>query len=103
MWPQLRKTTEKSGVVIIIVLIIIMVMVVFGVTILSQSMSQSKTSRAQVDQIVADQWAKGVFWNAYTSGSCSGSPTTTINNRTYTATISSGSGPDQHCSVTVNY
>ncbi len=85
----------------VIVLIIIVMMMVLTVTILSQSMSQSKTSRSQVDQIVGDELAKGLFWNSYASGACStSSPTVTLNNRNYYATINSSG---INCTVAITY
>ncbi|MBI3602490.1 MAG: hypothetical protein HY209_06325 [Candidatus Omnitrophica bacterium] len=105
MWPQLRKTAQESGIVMVIVLLIVMVMMIFAVTILSQSMSQSKTSRSAVDQIVGDQLAKGLFWNSYASGSCFGSLTVPLNSRTYTATITNVliSPNISNCTINISY
>ncbi len=62
---QKGKIANQSGVIIIIVMMIIMVISIVSMTIFSQSMSQSKTSHAQVDQIVLEELAKGAFWVAY--------------------------------------
>ena len=67
MFLQLRKGSDNSGVILIIVMIILLVMATFSVGIFSQSMSQTKTSRSQVDDIVAEQLAKGVFFSSYNS------------------------------------
>ncbi len=66
MLRQLRKTKDDSGVVLIFVTIVLMILAIVSMGIFSQSLSQSKSSRAQLDQIVAGQLAKGAFWQAYT-------------------------------------
>ncbi len=80
----------------VIVLIIIMIMMIFSATILSISMSQSKTSHSQVDRIVTEELAKGDFWRAYNQATAGATPTFiypslytstfTANGTTYTAT-----------------
>ena len=102
MLVNLRKAKDTSGIVMVVVFIIIMVMTIVSATIFSQSMSQSKTARAQVDEIVAEQLAKGVFWNSYKPDgvfSTSFSPTT-LNNRVYTVTISN---PGSNVFLNVSY
>lgn len=102
MLIQLRKAKDTSGVVMIVVFIIIIVMMIVSATILSQSMSQSKTARAQVDEIVAEQLAKGAFWNSYRpDGTFSTSPSTpTLNNRVYSVNISN---PGTNVFVNISY
>lgn len=67
----LYKAGNKSGIVLIIVMIIIILMAIVSTTIFSQSMSQSKTARSQVDDIVAQQLAKGLYFKGYTSSAAS--------------------------------
>ena len=118
---RLHKITNDSGIVMVVILIIIMVMALVSATIFSQSMSQTKTSRAQVDQIVAEEFAKGAFWTAYNQALSNGSisypfyypgPLSTnlltfsVNNRTYSAqvtisTLTSSATPN--VVVTSNY
>ena len=65
MLRQLRKTKDDSGVVLIFVTIVLMILAIVSMGIFSQSLSQSKSSRAQLDQIVAGQLAKGAFWQEH--------------------------------------
>ena len=93
MLPQLRKITNNSGVILIIVLIILMVMGIVSISIFSQSMSQSTSSRSEVDQMVAEQLAKGAFWQSYNSTAggdfATGAHTTApINGRTFLINVS---------------
>jgi hypothetical protein len=107
MWPQLRTHKEK-GMVLVLVLIVLMVMGIFSITMFSQSMSQSKTSHAEVDAIVAEQLAKGIFWSSFYNTTVGGnlhalpnlSSNYTINNRTFSPseTISGN-----NINVTVSY
>ena len=110
---RFSKTASDAGVIMVIALIVIMVMVIASVTILSQSLSQSKTGDDQVKQIVAEQLAKGVFWSAYNSGVSSSSSTITtgsrpsqpINKHSYTPKVEQnvdGCGPNCY-KVTVSY
>ncbi len=75
--------------VLVTVLMIVIVLMILSVSILSQHMTQSNSSQAQVDQIRADQWAKGVFWNAYSSGNFipGTTPLGTYGGKTYNSTI----------------
>ena len=62
---MVNRLRNGTGVVLIIVIIIIFLMSIVSATIFSQSMSQSKTGRAQVNAIVAEQLAKGMYWKHY--------------------------------------
>jgi len=66
MFPQLKK--NESGVVLFIVLMVAIIIMIFSVGILTQSMNETNYAQQQVDQIISDQLAKGIFWNAYSSG-----------------------------------
>ena len=100
---------NSSGIVLIIVLIVIILMSIVSATIFSQSMSQSKTTRTQVDAIVAEELARGLYWKSFsqsnsetgtfnsacpTPGSCQ----TTINGRSFNPVITS-SGLDINVNV----
>ena len=105
---QIRKLSSSSGASLIMILIVISVMGVFAITILSQSMSETKTTRTQVDQIVAEQLAKGALWNSYDNhvpGSAIPATTTSsvnLNGRTYDTVVAHPAGTN-NVTVTVNY
>lgn len=65
MFKILVINKNDKGVILIVVLIIIIVMSIVSATIFSQSMSQSKTTRSQVDAIVAEELAKGQYWKSF--------------------------------------
>ena len=46
---------------------------------------KDRVLQQQIDQIISDQLAKGLFWNSYSTGNLSniGISTTTINGRVY--------------------
>ena len=75
--------------VLVTVLMIVIVMMILSINILSQHMTQSDFSQAQVHQIRADQFAKGVFWNAYPSGGFTPgtTPLGTYGGKTYSSTV----------------
>lgn len=84
MTNRLLARRGNQGIVLIVVLIIIFLMSIVSATIFSQSMSQSKTAGSQVDEIVAEQLAKGKFWQSYanshpeTGGAFTPTPDTTV-------------------------
>ncbi len=105
MLRQLRKTDSEQGIVLIIVLIVLMVMAIVSMTIFSQSMSQSKSARAQIDQITAEQLAKGGFWAAFSNTSSSSTAMSTsfpLNGRTFTLSVPSVSS-GSNLTATVSY
>ncbi len=106
MFPQLKKINNESGIVLFIVLMVAIIIMIFSVGILTQSMNETNYAQQQIDQIVSDQLAKGIFWNAYSSGMTGGVAVgTTMNGRTYNLTITSGapgSGVTPY-SVVANY
>jgi len=73
MFPQLKK--NESGVVLFIVLMVAIIIMIFSVGILTQSMNETNGAQQQIDQIISDQLAKGIFWNAYSSAYSSGNMT----------------------------
>ena len=105
---RFSKTAGDSGVIMVVVVIIIMVLSIFSITILSQSLSQSKTSDDQVKQIVAEQLAKGIFWSSYngvasSAGAIPVSPpfsSKNLNGHTYQISCGSSPGCNQ---VTITY
>ena len=95
MFRQLNgRVNRESGMVLVTVLMIVAVMMILCVSILSQNITQNTSSQAQVEQIRADQYAKGVFWNAYSSGVFTPGSTVLGNSagKTYTATVSPQAG-----------
>ena len=95
MFRQLNnRANRESGMVLITVLMVVAVMMVLSLGILSQNITQSTSSQAQVAQIRADELAKGIFWNAYSAGVFNSSNGTigTYNGVTYSATVSNPSG-----------
>ncbi len=86
--PLNNSQNHGSGMVLVTVLMIVIVMMILSVSILSQHMTQSDSSRAQVEQIQADQLAKGIFWNTYSMGTfTNGTTALNANNKTYNSTI----------------
>ena len=67
MFLQFKKLNNESGIVLFIVLMTAIIIMIFSVGILSQSMNEINYAQQQIDQIAADQLAKGIFWNAYSS------------------------------------
>ncbi len=101
MLRQLNDRIDReSGMVLVTVLMIVLVMMILSIGILSQNVTRSTSSQSQVEQIRADQFAKGVFWNAYSAGVFTSSNGTlgTYNGKTYSATVS----PQANNAYTVN-
>ncbi len=65
MRKRIFRVQNNKGIVLIVVLIVVFLMAIVSATIFSQSMSQSKTARIQMDDIVADQVTKGAYWQSY--------------------------------------
>ncbi|MBF0571601.1 MAG: hypothetical protein HQL12_06975 [Candidatus Omnitrophica bacterium] len=68
MFPQFKKLNNESGIVLFIVLMTAMIIMIFCLGILTQSMNEINYAQQQVDQISTDELAKGLWWNAYSSG-----------------------------------
>ena len=110
MFPQLKKLNNESGIILFIVLMVAVVIMIISVGILTQSMNETNYAQQQIDQIVSDQLAKGIFWNAYSSAYSSGNVTnmqnvgivTGVNNRTYDITLNTTAVANQY-TVTANY
>ena len=110
MFLHLKKINNESGVVLFIVLMVAIVIMIFSVGILTQSMNEINYAQQQIDQIVSDQLAKGIFWNAYSSAYSSGNMTnmqnvgisTVMNNRTYNVTLNNTATTNQY-TVSANY
>jgi len=111
MFPQLKKLNNESGVVLFIVLMVAIIIMIFSVGILTQSMNETNYAQQQVDQIISDQLAKGIFWNAYSSAYSSNNMTNMQNvaiynytpagiGRTYNISLSSAGNA---YSAVVNY
>ena len=93
MFPQLKKLNNESGIVLFIVLMTAIIIMIFSVGILTQSMNEINYAQQQIDQIVSQELAKGVFWNNF--GTLAGtSPSTSVTSnsiggRTYNITTTS--------------
>ena len=79
MFPQFKKINNESGIVLFIILMVAIIIMIVSVGILTQSMNETNSSQQQIDQIVSEQLAKGVFWNAYSKAYSSGSVTNLTN------------------------
>jgi hypothetical protein len=111
MFPQLKKINNESGVVLFIVLMVVIIIMIFSVGILTQSMNETGYAQQQIDQIVSDQLAKGIFWNAYSNSYFNQTTpqnvgiTTTIQGRTYQVSLNYNGSPlgIANWSSTANY
>ena len=99
MFPQFKKLNNESGIVLFIVLMVAIIIMILSVGILTQSMNETNYAQQQIDQIVSDQLAKGIFWNAYSSAYSSGNVTNMQNVGLYGYTPS-GSGRTYNISLT---
>ena len=110
MFPQFKKLNNESGLVLFIVLMVAIIIMIVSVGILTQSMNETNYAQQQVDQIISDQLAKGIFWNAYSSAYSSGNMTnmqnvgisTVMNGRTYNVMLNTTATTNQY-SVSANY
>jgi len=98
MFPQFKKLNNESGVVLFIVLMVAIIIMIFSVGILTQSMNETNYAQQQIDQIVSDQLAKGIFWNAYSNAYSSGNLTNMQNVSSYSYTPA-GSGRKYNISL----
>ena len=93
MFPQLKRINNESGVVLFIVLMTAIIIMLFSVGILTQSLNETNSAQQQIDQIVSDELAKGVFWNAFSNGTLAtgssniGVVTMMIQGRVYNITL----------------
>jgi len=87
MFPQFKKLKNKSGVVLFIVLMTVMVIIIFTLGMLTQSANETNYAQQQVDQIAAQELSKGLFWNAYSSGTMSNGAVYSLSGRNYTITM----------------
>ena len=110
MFPQFKKLNNESGLVLFIVLMVAIIIMIVSVGILTQSMNETNYAQQQIDQIVSDQLAKGIFWNAYSSAYSSGNITnmqnvgisTVMNGRTYSMVLNTTATTNQY-NVSTNY
>ena len=111
MFPQLKRVNNRSGIVLFIVLMVAIIIMILSVGILTQSMNEVNYAQQQIDQIISDQLAKGVFWNAYSNSSLSSTAganigiSTVMQGRNYQITLNAitNSGAITNYSVIVNY
>jgi len=67
MYPQLKKLNNESGIVLFIVLMTAIIIMIFSVGILTQSANEVNFAQQQIDQIQAEELAKGMYWLSYSS------------------------------------
>ncbi len=96
--------------VLFITLMVAIVIMIISVGILTQSMNETNYGQQQIDQIVSDQLAKGLFWNSYSNAYANGNITniqnvsysTNMNGRIYNVTLNTTATANQY-TVTTNY
>lgn len=104
MFPQLKKLNNESGVILFIVLMVAIIIMVLSVGILTQSMNESNYAQQQIDQIVSEELAKGIFWNAYSSGMQNVGISTVMQGRNYQIQLNlSSNSYISTYNTTVNY
>ncbi len=60
-----HKMKRNNGVVLLMVLIVVIVLAIVSASILFTSLNQGTSTQAQIDEIKAEQLAKGVLWDQY--------------------------------------
>ncbi|HOW36243.1 MAG TPA: hypothetical protein PL155_07505 [Candidatus Omnitrophota bacterium] len=65
---------NENGAILITVAVLTLVMMILVVSVISLNVSQIKTNRHQAQRIKAEQIAKQIFWQNYSSLSLTGSP-----------------------------
>lgn len=91
---------NESGMVMVVVLMVTIIIMVYSIGILSRGASQVISAEDQVDRIKAEQLAVGAYAKTYSdlaSGSAMpGSFNATLDNKTYSVTVTStnGTGPN---------
>lgn len=68
MLPLLKSSRQESGVILLMVLIVVIVLAIISASILFTSLNQGTSTQAQIDEIKAEQLAKGVLWEQYYKG-----------------------------------
>jgi uncharacterized membrane protein len=106
MFTQFKTLKTESGVVMFLVLMVAIIIMILSVTILTQSVNENNYAQQQIDQIVSDQLAKGLFWNAYSNAYASGNMTnmittnisisTTMQGRSYNVFVNTTSTPGSY-------
>lgn len=84
---------NEQGAILITVAVLTLIMMILVVSVISLNVSQIKSNRHQAERIKAEQLAKQVFWENYTSLSATGNtaypddgtpqPPVTIDGKTY--------------------
>ena len=104
MFHQFKKINNESGIVLFIVLMTAIIIMVLSLGILTQSMNEVNYAQQQIDQIVTQQWSKGMFWNAESTGSFgnTGISNIKIQGRSYNVMLNSTGVTNQYI-MTTNY
>ncbi len=58
----IQQFNQKRGVVLLMTLIVVMLLIIIGGSILFSSLNQSTATQSAVDDIKAEQLAKGLMW-----------------------------------------
>lgn len=104
MFPQFKKIDNESGIILFVVLMTAIIIMILSVGILTQSMNETNYAQQQIDQIISDQLAKGVFWNAYSSGMHNVGISTVMQGRNYQIELNlASSSYINSYNATVNY
>ncbi len=83
--PFLKR---REGMILVLVIFAVIIIMIYSATIISQSMTEAKLSQDAIDEIKAEQIAKGVFWQNHSNNNFGPAPTV-VNDpggKTYTAT-----------------
>lgn len=89
MGNMLRRLNNKSGVVMLMVLMVVIVLMILSVSILSSSLNKNMGNKQTVDEIAAEQLAKGFFWKEYAEQTVTTDKdltTVELNGKTFTIT-----------------
>jgi len=92
-----QRHRRHSGMVLLMVLVVIITMSILLTTMLSQNMSQVFSSQDKVDQIKAEELARGAYWKAYMDISSGTAPTVsseTLDGKTFTVGALGGKPAD---------
>lgn len=95
---------NNKGMVMIMVIMVVMVLMILSASILSTSLNQSVSTQGQVDDIKAEQIAKGEFFKDQSSGVITlGSRPVIVDGKTYTVTVTQPGPPGTAYQYKVDY
>jgi len=86
-----RLQNDTSGIILVMVLIIVAVMSVLAIGILSMQVTRVQSGQDVVQSIQAEYWGRRLLWEIYANNlnglAIAPTASTTIDGRTYSATI----------------